>query len=113
MGEEARKPTNKPDSPWNKKSIVNRRVGGEDLLIDETPSIMITKAYFPEDLLDKKDVIGNPIPRDHRQYEPSSVVPVRFSSSFLGLNLNTFPCGSCELIEPGEIYRWKSPAASG
>ncbi len=89
MGEEARKPTNKPDSPWNKNSIVNRRVGGEDLLIDETPSIMITKAYFPEDLLDKKDVIGNPILRNDRQHESSSVAPVRFSSSFFGVFILT------------------------
>ena len=92
---------------------MNRRVGGEDLLIDETPSIMITKAYFPEDLLDSKDVLVYPNSHDDGQYAPSRVAPGRFSSSFLGLNLNTFPCGSCELIEPGEIYRWKSPAASG
>lgn len=44
---------------------------------------MITKAYFPKDLLDRKDVIGNPIPHDDRQYEPSGVAPGRFSSSLL------------------------------
>jgi hypothetical protein len=79
MGEEARKPTNKLDSPWNKNSIVNRRVGGEDVFIDETPSIMITKGYLPEDLLDRKDVIEYPISHDDRQHESSNVPPVRFS----------------------------------
>lgn len=40
---------------------------------------MITNAYFPEDLLDRKDVIGNSIPRDDRQHASKSIPPVRFS----------------------------------
>jgi hypothetical protein len=43
MGVKARNPTDKPDGSWNKKSIVNRRLGGKDLFIDETPYLRITK----------------------------------------------------------------------
>lgn len=90
MGVETRNPTDKPDSPWNKKSIVNRRLGDKDLSIDETPSLIITQAYFPENQLDSKDVIGIPSFVKADRMNHKALPPAGSANRFYAFNLTRF-----------------------